>query len=314
MDAYLGSLSYSLGEQSFSLEESAEAGRLTSPLQALKDSGFEKHRICADNQTAYDLAKDCASRLPGLEKVGAIVYSTCLPLNGNCGDAQMFEQTRDVKYLMDFPASHLQSEFNMNDAFVLGVNQQACTGMLGALRLARMLLAEDESIPSVLCITADRFPNGAKYEQAYNLISDGAAATVVSREKGRYRIVACHGITNGGLSQASDEEAAGTYFVYCNRVISETLKKAKLELSDISWIVPQNMNSKAWQILARLLKFDEGKAYAASRAEFGHVISADNMINLSLLTESGAVKAGQFLMLIMAGYGMNWQSVILEAC
>ncbi len=314
MDAYIGSLSYCLGEQSYSLDESAEAGRLISPVQALKDSGFANHRICADNQSAYDLARDCARQLSDLEKVGAIIYSTCLPLNGNCGDATLFDQTRDVKYLMDFPASHLQSEFGMNDAFVLGINQQACTGMLGSIRLARMLLNDDESIDSVLCITADRFPYGAKYEQAYNLISDGAAATIVSRKPGRYKILACHGITNGGLAQASDEEAAGTYFVYCNRVIRETLAKARLDLSDISWIIPQNMNSKAWQILARLLKFDENKAFAGSRAELGHVISADNMINLSLLTQGGGAKSGQYLLLIMAGYGMNWQCVILEAC
>lgn len=315
MEAYIGSLSYYLGDRSFSLDESAAAGRLISSPDALKESGFDRHCICTDNQSAYDLARECANKLkPQLESVGAILYSTCLPANGNCGSEEKYRQTRDVKYLMDFPGSHLQSEFGMERAFVLGINQQACTGMLGTLRMAKMLLAEDPEIESVLCITADRFPYAALYEQAYNLISDGAAAALVSREPGKFRIVACHGITNGGLAQASDEETAATYFVYSNRVIKETLAKAKLSLDDIDWIVPQNMNKKAWQILARLLKFDESKTFAGSRPEVGHVISADNMINLDLLSKGGGVEPGQYLMLIMAGYGMNWQCVILESC
>ena len=74
------------------------------------------------------------------------------------------------------------------------------------------------------------------------------------------------------------------------------------------------MNVKAWQILTRLLKYDEARTFAGSRAEVGHVISGDNIINLDLLLAGGAISPGQFVMLVMAGYGMNWQCVILRKC
>ena len=45
----------------------------------------------------------------------------------------------------------------------------------------------------------------------------------------------------------------------------------------------------------------------------GHVIAADNMINLAELQASGRLRAGDLLLLAMAGFGMNWQCVILEA-
>lgn len=313
VEAYIHSLSYALGDRQFSLEESARAGRLFSSPEALKDSGFARHCICSDNQSALDLAREALDSLKGsIENCGAIVYSTCLPLNANVGSEEMFRESKDVKYLMDFPASHIQSEFGLDKAFVLGVNQQACTGMLGSIRLAKMLLNEDSALESVLCLSADRFPHGAIYEQAYNLISDGAAAVLVGRKKGKFAVIAGHAITNGGLAQASDEEAAGTYFVYCNKVIQETLAKAGLKIADIDWIVPQNMNSKAWQILTRLLKFDERKVFAGSRHDLGHVISGDNIINLDLLASGGGIKAKDKILLIMAGYGMNWQCLILE--
>ena len=43
------------------------------------------------------------------------------------------------------------------------------------------------------------------------------------------------------------------------------------------------------------------------------MISGDNIINLSYLGDQGVVRAGQHVLLTMAGYGMNWQAVLLEA-
>lgn len=317
MSAYVNELSYCLGDLAYTVEESDSAGRLISPVDALRDSGFRSHRICSDQKSAYDLAKECASKFKvALNDVGAIIYATCLPLNGNCGSMERFTETRDVKYLMDYPGSHLQSDLGMDKAMVIGINQQACTSMLGSFRIAKMLLADDESIESVLCISADRFPQGACYEQSFNLISDGAAAAVISREAKGFKILSCHGITNGGLASANDEEAAGTYFVYSHRLVMEALAKAGVTLSQIAWIVPQNMNIKAWQILSRLLKFDETKIYAPSRPELGHVISGDNIINLDRLgkDKDKELKSGDLILLIMAGYGMNWQCTLLEKC
>src|SRR6185295_16544441 len=134
-----------------------------------------------------------------------IVYATCLPCNANVGSWTRFEETRDVKHVMDFPASHLQADFGLDDAAVIGLGQQACTWMLGSLRVARALIATEREMNRILCLTADRFPKGALYEQSYNLISDGAAACIVSREPSAFEYVGGHQITNGALAAASDD-------------------------------------------------------------------------------------------------------------
>jgi 3-oxoacyl-[acyl-carrier-protein] synthase-3 len=233
-------------------------------------------------------------------------------MNGSVGSFDEFRSSRDVKHLMDFPASRLQAACGLPHAQVIGLNQQACTGMLGSIRVARALLTTEPETEDVLCITADRFPRGAIYEQAYNLISDGGAAVVVSRNERGFRVLGCHQITNGALVQASDDETVGTYFNYTHRLVQETLARSDLRISDIDWIVAQNMNVKAWQILARLLAFDQERVYFESLPEVGHVISGDNVINLQRLDATGAVAPGHKLLMVMAGYGMNWQSVLLE--
>lgn len=310
---YIDHLSHALGDEARTIEETEPKEGLFSDVAALRDAGFERHFICRDGTSAYDLARAAVEPIQEhLGDVGAIIYATCLPLNGNVGDPERFRETGDVKHLMDFPGSRLQAHLGLERAVVLGLNQQACTGMLGALRFARMALATEPDLGRALVVTADRFPRGARYEQTYNLISDGAAACVASLEPGGFRLLACHQVTNGAMCQASDDETVGSYFGYTVRVVKETLAKAGLTMADIAWVVAQNTNRKAWQILGRLLRCDLDRVYYPSLPDIGHTISSDNMINLQRLVAEGKVQPGERVLLYMAGFGLNWQCVVLE--
>jgi 3-oxoacyl-[acyl-carrier-protein] synthase-3 len=314
-DVYVDGFVYALGETKTHVTDSEAAGRLFSPAADLLSAGFEWHHLCEDGTTSYDLAKAATAQLPGelLRDADAIVYATCLPLNGSATDPGAWRESRDVRHLMDYPASRLQADFGLDRAAAVGLNQQGCTSMLGALRIARALLATEPGWQRVLCVTADRFPAGAIYEQSYNLISDGAAACVVTRQPAAFRLLASHHITNGGLVDASSDETVGTYFSYLQLLIRETFERSGLTAADLAWVVPQNTNDKAWQILARLIGVDYGRVWQPALPETGHVISADNVINLAALTASGQLQPGDKLLLLMAGHGLNWQSTVLEA-
>ncbi len=314
MNTFINHMASALGSHQQTLDDAAALGQLMSPADALRDSGFGTHHVCPDDETALDLAL-AAFADSGIDasSVDAIIYSTCLPQNGSESDLPRFEETGDVKHVMRFPASDLQSSCGMQNAIVIGLNQQACTGMLGALRLARCMLIAESGFDNILCITADRFPRGAKYEQAYNLISDGAAACLVTREQIGYRLLDVHHITNGAMVTASDDETVGSYFNYSGRLVDETLQRNDLSLEDIRWVVPQNTNKKAWKILSKLLGITEEQAFFPSIDTAGHVISADNIINLSALQSSGELKSGDKVLTFMAGFGSNWQCALLEA-
>lgn len=312
---YVDHLTFALGDQFEGVEEAGAHGRLLSPASALQAAGFEGHHVSAPLATAYDLAYRAVKPIAGsLGEIDLILYATCLPMNGNIGSAAGFKSSRDVKHLMDFPASHLQADFGLARAAVMGINQQACTGMLGSIRVARALIQTEPEVRRVLCVTADRFPEEAFYEQAYNLISDGAAGCIVSDHPEGFRVIAAHALTNGAFALASDEETVGSYFTYSHRLVQETLRKAELGVHDLTWIVPQNTNTKAAQIFARLLGVEGSRFYYPTITRVGHMISGDNIVNLKHLVDAGKIKSGDKLLLFMAGYGLNWQSVILERC
>jgi 3-oxoacyl-[acyl-carrier-protein] synthase-3 len=313
---YVDGFVHSLGARKFHVTESAAADRTVTPAADLQKAGFEWHHICDASATAYDLARAAVAQLAdqdGLRRADAIVYATCIPVNANTGSTEEFARTRDVKHLMDFPASRLQSDFGLDHAVVFGLDQQACTAMLGSMRLARALLSDEPEWERVLCVNADRLPDGARYEQAYNLMSDGGAACIVSREPAAFKLLAAHQITNGALSYASDDETVGSYFSFTHRIVREVTGRAGITPADIDWVVPQNTVDKAWQILARLLRIPPERVWAPSRPDTGHIIAADNIVNLGALVQSGQLRAGQRILLVMAGYGLNWQAVVLEA-
>lgn len=310
---YVGHFCFALGEHSESVEEAAEHRRTLSNPTALREAGFARHHFCGPGTSAYELARRMLEpHRAALKDIGAIVYATSLPLNGNVGDEAKYRESRDVKHLMDFPASHLQADFGLEGAMVVGVNQLACTSLLGAMRLAKMMLLAEPELKNVLCVTADRFPDGAVYEQAYNLISDGAAACIVSTEPSAFRFVGGHAITNGAMAFASDDQTVGSYFTYTYRLIHEALAKAKLGLGDIHWIVSQNINLVTWRVLASLLKFDRERVLFPTMPDVGHMISGDNVANMKVLLDEGKPASGERVLLPMAGYGLNWQCVILE--
>ena len=165
--AYVDHFAHALGGTKHSAEDSAAAGRTAHPAAAFLQSGFRFHHVCGEDESAYDLARAAVVAMgEGLGRVDAILYATCLPANANLGAPERFAETSDVKHLMDFPASRLQADLGLEDAFVVGLAQQACTSMLGSLRMAHGLLATDPAVSRVLCVSADRFPPGARYEQA----------------------------------------------------------------------------------------------------------------------------------------------------
>jgi len=311
---YVEGFCYALGSRKASVEESVAAGRTWTGAAELRAAGFRHHHICDDEETAYDLARRAVTMLAVdcPEGLDAIVYATCIPANAHVGVPSRFDRSGDVKHLMDFPASRLQADFGWDRAIVIGLNQQACTGMLGSIRLAGALLTAEPDMHQVLCVSSDRFPVGAYYEQAYSLISDGAAACLVTRAPASYRLVAAHHITNGAMVAADDDETVGAYFSYTHRLVTELLAKADKEAADLAWVVPQNTNVKAWQIMARLLGVGHERVFQPSLPDVGHVISGDNMVNMAHLASLGVVESGDLVLLVMAGYGMNWQGLLLE--
>jgi 3-oxoacyl-[acyl-carrier-protein] synthase III len=143
-------------------------------------------------------------------------------------------------------------------------------------------------------------------------VSDGASACLLSREPRGFRVLAAHQVSNGALVLADAEQTAGAFFPYMHRLVTQLLAKAGMRPAQLDWLVTQNTDHKAWQVLASLLGMELGRFYSPTQATVGHVVSSDCLANLAALERDPRLRTGQRVLVAMAGYGSHWQAVLLE--
>jgi 3-oxoacyl-[acyl-carrier-protein] synthase-3 len=208
----------------------------------------------------------------------------------------------------------LQYEFGLLNATVVGISQVGCQGLMSAVKCASDFLLANPDARRVLCVSADVFPACAKREVIYNVISDGACALLVEKDAGTNRIIAQRQITKGYYwdSVQRKNEIVAAYFPTAKHIVNETLAAAGLKPGDLAWIIPHNVSLRSWEILLGLLGLSREKLFADNIATKGHVIAADNFINLKDATDAGKLQRGDKLLLFNFGFGANWSCLILE--
>jgi len=308
----ISAIEYALPEHCMALQELAVAGRLDSPAERLGEFGFEK--IHVSTEPAETLAWQAVEKLMrnyavAAGSVSAILYAGAIPSSHLIGGT-----TEAFLNGFNYPVARLQYEFGLLNATVAGISQVGCLGLMTAVKWASDFLVANPEARSVLCVSADVFPPQAKREMIYNVISDGACALLVERGAGTNRIVAQRQITKGYYwdSIGRQNEIVAAYFPTARHIVSDTLAAAGIESGDLAWIIPHNVSLRSWEILLGLLGLPREKLFSDNIATKGHVIAADNFINLKDATDNGRFRRGDKLLLFNFGFGANWGCLILE--
>jgi 3-oxoacyl-[acyl-carrier-protein] synthase-3 len=315
-------VSYWLPPATVTLDELQRRGALRTPADTLAGFGFRQARA-ANGESHVEMALHATRALldeTGTDPAeidlvlyaGALTSSSTMACERPPDGAVLY--LRDLMDFFKYPVSCIQSELELTRAAVAGVDQQGCASIFSAVRLGRAMLAAEDDIRSVLCVSADRLPAGSARELVYNVISDGACAALLRRGARRNGIVACGQVTKGAFWDAGslEHEIIAAYFPTARTVIQDTLRKAGLSLDDIAWIIPHNVSLRSWEILLGLLDCPREKLFSDNIARVGHTIAADNLINLRDATDAGLLEPGDLLLLFTFGYGLNWSCMILE--
>ncbi|MGI8402397.1 MAG: 3-oxoacyl-ACP synthase III family protein [Gemmatimonadaceae bacterium] len=314
-----------LPAESASLEQLSERGLLKGSVAALRSFGFDRVHLAGD-ESNVDMAILAAQKLLSEsdidpEEIGLILYATALSSSATMWDAVDARrgasgvlQLDDVSDLFKYPASLLQSELDLPNASVMGINQVGCASIFTALRMARAMISSESELDSVLCVSADKFPPGEPRDLVYNVVSDGASAALVRRGASRNRIVECAQITKGALWDGGslENEIVAAYFPTAKSLIERTLAKAGLTIDDIALVIPHNVSARSWEILGKLIGCRRERIYTDNIKCAGHTIASDNLLNLERATDEGRIKKGDRLLLFTFGYGLNWACMILE--
>ena len=308
----ISAIEYALPERRVALEQLEAADKLDSPAARLREFGFEVVHVSdepAERLVSVAVARLLENHAISPDSVDALFYAGAIP-------PSHFVKGGDGDFLdgFSYPAAKLHYDFGFLNATITGISQVGCLGLMSAVKAAADFLVANTDANRALCVSADVFPPQARREVIYNVVSDGACAVLVEKEAVANRILAHRQITKGYYwdSIARKNEIVAAYFPTAQHIMRETLMRAGLERGDIAWILPHNVSLRSWEILLGLLGFPREKLWAENIAAKGHVIAADNFINLKDATEKGFLKRGDKLLLFNFGFGINWSCTILE--
>jgi 3-oxoacyl-[acyl-carrier-protein] synthase-3 len=224
---------------------------------------------------------------------------------------------------------------------------QMSNGSMAAIDLAASYLAGDPGRRAALVTTADRLdlPGFDRWRSDLPGIvyGDGAAAIVLAREgfarllsvvtitdstlEGMYRGGDRFGTVSGHAGQPLDNRARRAEFAASgdaevrgrrvfsgvNEAIERSLADAQCKLGDINRVVFPNLGASG---LRRAYLQPLGLDLADTAWEWGrrtgHVGTADQIIGLGNVADSGRVAPGDRVLLVGIGAGFNWTCAVIE--
>jgi len=303
-------IEYVLPPDSFSLKELADAELLASPPGQLQDFGF--NRCYISYEPADELALRAAAALiknadVEPDSIDLLLYTSALSQNHEIA-------TEDSLSGFNYPAAKIQYELGLTRANVAGISQAGCTGLNYAIKFAADILQANDNANRILCVSADVLPKGSKREIFYNVISDGACALLVERRPERNQIIAQRSITKGYYWDciSRKNEIMAAYFPTAKNLFQELLRAVKCDPTDLRMVLPHNVSLRSWEILLDLIGVRKDQLFAENIPKKGHVIGADNWINLKDAMTSGVLNPGDKLLAFNFGFGANWTATLIE--
>jgi 3-oxoacyl-[acyl-carrier-protein] synthase-3 len=306
----LEAIEYALPGVRHDLAELERFGALETSAQRLREFGFEY--AFTSEVTGFDLAAKATAALfqnhqieP--EKIDGLFFA------GAIASSHSVDSSDEFLSSFNYPACKLQYDFGLLNATVIGISQTGCMGMMTAVKCAADFLAAGAA-ENALCISADVFPPGAKREVIYNLISDGACAVLVRKNGCRNFLRAHRHITKGYYwdNVARRNEIIAAYFPTARNIICDTLTEAGVNLEELALVIPHNVSRRSWQILLGLVGIKPERLFHENISAIGHIIAADNFINLKDAADRGKINRGDKVLLFNFGFGANWGCMLLE--
>ena len=316
----IAGISYVFPEGSRTVGELAGDSQLTSSATTMESFGFGRVHV-AVAESPYDLAVAAASKL--LDETGVDRESIGLLIYGGTPGSMSFAAANDAEESASglctmsrfkYPATRLQYDLDLPNAWPFAVDQLACTTLLGAARIARSLCLT-EGIERALCVSSEFFPANAGREAIFNCTSDAACAVLIERNGSRNRLVSATNVTKGYYwdVDALRDEIVASYFPTARHVLLRTIADAGWEPADVDWIIPHNVSMRSWEILSSLVRLPRARLFSQNIVRHGHTLAGDNFINYRDALDGGCIQPGHRVVLFSYGFGAQWTGVAVEA-
>jgi 3-oxoacyl-[acyl-carrier-protein] synthase-3 len=218
------------------------------------------------------------------------------------------------------PVRDLCRAFGLDDAVCFTVSHQACATGLLAVDIAGRLLAEDGDPDALaLVLTGEKaFTRDARLVPGMSIFGEAAAACLVASDGPADRVLSYAASVRGGFDGRLDElpDVAARfekeYPASLTEAMSAAADQAGVRLSELSLILPHNVNALSWQRLCRRIGFPVSRVLLDNVPVTGHAFCADPFINYVTAVERGLLRSGDRYLVAAAGVGATFSAMVVE--
>jgi len=299
----------------------------------LEKTGIRERRVCAENETAGDLAEKAAQKLfteKGVdpESIDFLILVTQSP-----------------DYYLPTTACMLQSRLGVpTQSGALDVNL-GCSGFVYGLSLAKGLVAS-ETAQNVLLLTSETYTKHLHPmdKSVRTIFGDGAASTLITATdqdrigkfvlgtdgSGFDKLIVPAGAcrlkpsektaveqtdSTGNIRSQNHLFMDGTEIFSFTistvpRTVRETLERNKMVMEDVDLFVFHQANKYMLDFLRKKCKIPQEKFYM-NFEDCGNTVSASIPIALARADADGTLHSGMKVMLVGFGVGLSWGATVI---
>ena len=333
MGAWIRAISYYLPEETLTNETLAEAFPEWDVDKVYNKVGVRTRHLAGKTETAGDLAEKAARRL--FEEYGIAP--------GEVDFLLLCTQSPD--HFLPSTACILQDRLGIPTSAGALDYDLGCSGCIYGLAMAKGLIAAGLA-SNVLLLTAETYTKYLHPEDKSNktIFGDGAAACLVSREKGLAEIgdfvlgtdgsgAANLMVRSGAARQpektgrfAVDDDGHTNYedYLYMNGsaifnftletvppLMKSLLAKSGLEKADVDYFVFHQANKYMLSTLRKVCGIPADKFYV-DLEETGNTVSSTILIGLKECLETGRIALGAKVMICGFGVGLSYGAAMLQ--
>jgi len=246
-----------------------------------------------------------------------------LPLAGREQQVRYLVHARNMPFAAPYPLSplhDLRDELGLSHAVAFTVSHHACATALIAIDVAGQLLAADGDEDGLALVLAGEkaFTRDAQFVPGTSIFGEVGGACLVSAGGRRDRLLAFANSARGEFNGRFDElpELAAQYEleypVALTDVLFAAMKQAGLALTDLSLILPHNVNAVSWVRLCRRIDFPVERVVLDNVPVTGHAFCADFFVNYQTATGQGLLRPGDRYLVAAAGQGATFSAMVFE--
>ncbi len=301
-------------------------GLETSDAWIVQRTGIQTRHLLRADEDPLDLATSAVRRAlasagAALDQVEALVVSS------------------SVAYCpVSETGAHLKKALGIDEHIETIDVKAACTGGMGALRLADLLIQTGEA-RTVLVVALEALSRSLNWRDRGTcvLFGDGAGALVLQATSEDRGVLAttmrCHSeltevatVQAGGTARPITADNVGQAEQYIHmegravfksalqllpKVMEESLRKAGLAVDALDWFIPHQANRRIIVPVGEALGLPEEKV-VINVDRYGNTSSASILIALGELVEGGRLRPGQLIGMAAIGGGLHYGSAVVR--